>query len=263
MTKELKDDYSNDDPIIDIAKLFSTPTMLGEFSIYVIPHHLSPAIFKLRCEIKSRVSCSTLYRSSKRKKLRKEIEKPLTLFDHLHPISKEALESFQKWISDDQWSIIDIDYMHIDKNGFNHCLIMVHGLSTRFNDILIDYANGLQPLYSVKWPDVDIVYVPINVRASHWVLGVVHLHRRIIYVYDSLMGINNNARLQVAIKPLAKLLPHILNAIAYYGGDCGMFVIKYVEYLMHNHPLKSLTSARMDWFRKRWRELFYMKYLPM
>ncbi|WKA13193.1 hypothetical protein VitviT2T_030520 [Vitis vinifera] len=85
------------------------------------------------------------------------------------------------------------------------------------NDILIDYANGLQPLYSVKWPDVDIVYVPINVRASHWVLGVVHLHRRIIYVYDSLMGINNNARLQVAIKPLAKLLPHILNAIAYYG----------------------------------------------
>ena len=61
------------------------------------------------------------------------------------------------------------------------------------------------------------MHVPINVRASHWVLGVVHLHRRIIYVYDSLMGINNNARLQVAIKPLAKLLPHILNAIAYYG----------------------------------------------
>ncbi|XP_034702645.1 uncharacterized protein LOC117927286 [Vitis riparia] len=85
------------------------------------------------------------------------------------------------------------------------------------NDILIDYANGLQPLYYVKWPDVDIVYVPINVQTSHWVLGVVHLHRRIIYVYDSLMGINNNARLQVAIKPLAKLLPYILNVIAYYG----------------------------------------------
>ena len=31
------------------------------------------------------------------------------------------------------------------------------------------------------------------------------------------MDINNNARLQVAIKPLAKLLPYILNAIAYYG----------------------------------------------
>ena len=36
-------------------------------------------------------------------------------------------------------------------------------------------------------------------------------------MYDSLMDINNNARLQVVIKPLAKLLPHILNAITYYG----------------------------------------------
>ena len=41
MTKKLKDDYFNDDPIIDIAKLFGTPTMSGEFSVYVIPHHLS------------------------------------------------------------------------------------------------------------------------------------------------------------------------------------------------------------------------------
>ncbi|RVX01746.1 hypothetical protein CK203_024454 [Vitis vinifera] len=57
MTKELKDDYFNDDPVIDIAKLFD-PT--------------------------------------KRKKLRKEIEEPLILFDPLHPTSEEALESFRK-----------------------------------------------------------------------------------------------------------------------------------------------------------------------
>ncbi|KAL6311662.1 hypothetical protein AAG906_022607 [Vitis piasezkii] len=110
------------------------------------------------------------------------------------------------------------------------------------NDILIDYANGLQPLYSVKWHDVDIVYVPINVRASHWVLGVVHLHQRIICVYDSLMGINNNARLQVAIKPLAKLLPHILNAITYYEfhGD---------------------TKCSNGWFREKWRKVILYEIL--
>ncbi|KAL6348827.1 hypothetical protein AAG906_033483 [Vitis piasezkii] len=318
-TKELKDDYSNDDLVIDIAKLFGTPTMSAEFSVYVIPHHLSPAIFKQRPPFTN---------PTKRKKLRKEIEEPLTLFNHLRPTSEETLESFQKWMSDDQGSTIDIDYMHIDKKWFqslsNHGSWLAdthidvaffffrkrrienpHILSQKFttvdtmfwqnaqvrwikhgkkwnqfklpeNDILIDYVNGSQPLYSIKWPDVDIVYVPINVWASHWVLGVVHFHQRIIYVYDSLMGINNNARLQVAIKPLAKLLPHILNAIAYYGfhaltliicvpcnGDCGMFVIKYVEYLMHNHPLKSLTSARIDWFQEKMAKLFYMKYLPM
>ena len=103
MTKELKDDYSNDDPVIDIAKLFGTPTMSGEFSVYVIPHHLSFAIFKRRREIKkSRILQHPFTDPTKRKKLRKEIEKPLTSFDPLHPISEEALESFQKWMSDDQ-----------------------------------------------------------------------------------------------------------------------------------------------------------------
>ena len=52
MTKELKDDYSNDDLVIDIAKLFGTITMSGEFSVYVIPHHLSSTIFKQAHEIK-------------------------------------------------------------------------------------------------------------------------------------------------------------------------------------------------------------------
>ena len=52
MARELKDDYSNDDPIIDIANQFINPTMVGEFSINVIPYHLSSTIFKWRCEIK-------------------------------------------------------------------------------------------------------------------------------------------------------------------------------------------------------------------
>ena len=103
MTKELKDDYSNDDPVIDIAKLFGTPTMSDEFSVYVIPHHLSPTIFKRRRKIKkSHILQHPFTDPTKRKKLRKEIEKPLTSFDPLRPISEEALESFQKWMSDDQ-----------------------------------------------------------------------------------------------------------------------------------------------------------------
>ena len=102
-TKELKDDYSNDDLVIDIAKLFGIPTMSAEFSVYVIPHHLSPASFKQRHEIKmSHILQYPFTDPTKRKKLRKEIKEPLTLFDPLRPTSKEALESFRKWMSDDQ-----------------------------------------------------------------------------------------------------------------------------------------------------------------
>ena len=43
------------------------------------------------------------------------------------------------------------------------------------DDIFVDYVNGLHPIPSMKWSEVDIVYVPINVQSMHCVLGVVHL----------------------------------------------------------------------------------------
>ena len=85
------------------------------------------------------------------------------------------------------------------------------------DDILIDYVNGLHPIPSMKWSEVDIVYVPINVRSMHWVLGVVHLAQRRIFMNDSLIGINSDNRLKGAIIPLAKVLLRILHATSYYG----------------------------------------------
>ncbi|RVW77003.1 hypothetical protein CK203_036886 [Vitis vinifera] len=180
MTKELKDDYSIDDPVIDIAKLFGIPTISSEFS------HIDVAFFFFQ---------------------KRQIENP-----HLFPQKFTTVDTMFWQNAQARWI----------KHGKKW-----NQFKLPENDILIDYANGLQSLYSVKWPDVDIVYVPINVR--EWEIE----------------------RLQD--------IPQQEN-----DGDCGMFVIKYVEYLMHNHPLKSLTSARMDWFREKMAaELFYMKYLPM
>ncbi|KAL6320171.1 hypothetical protein AAG906_004680 [Vitis piasezkii] len=79
MTKELKDDYFNDDPVIDIAKLFGTPTMSGEFLVYQ----------------NAQVRC---------------------------------IKHERKW---NQFKLLE-------------------------NDILINNANGSQPLYSVKWPSVTL-----------------------------------------------------------------------------------------------------------
>ena len=48
------------------------------------------------------------------------------------------------------------------------------------------------------------------------------------------------------------------------SGDYGMFLLKYVEYLMHDHPFSSLTGARMDWFQEKMAtDLFYFKDLSM
>ena len=85
------------------------------------------------------------------------------------------------------------------------------------NDILVDYVNGLHPTPSMKLSEVDIVYVPINVRSMYWVLGVVYLSQMRIFVYDSLIGINSDNQLKGVIIPLAKVLPRILHATSYYG----------------------------------------------
>ena len=85
------------------------------------------------------------------------------------------------------------------------------------DDVLIGYANGLYLMPSIKWSEVNIIYVPINIRSMHWVLGVVHLPQRRIFVYDSLIGINSDNQSKAAITPLARMLPRILHVIAYYG----------------------------------------------
>ena len=65
-----KDDYSSDDPVLDIVKLFGTPPKPSEFSIYVILHQLSPTILKLRCEIKKILNLvRSLYISNQEKEI--------------------------------------------------------------------------------------------------------------------------------------------------------------------------------------------------
>ena len=84
-------------------------------------------------------------------------------------------------------------------------------------DILVDNVNRLHPIPSMKWSEVDIVYVPINVQSMHQVFEVVHLTQRRIFVYDSLIDINSDNRLKGVIIPLAKVLSRILHATSYYG----------------------------------------------
>ena len=51
----------------------------------------------------------------------------------------------------------------------------------------------------------------------YWVLNVVHLAQKRIFVYNSLIGINSDNRLKGVIIPLARLLLYILHVIAFYG----------------------------------------------
>ncbi|RVW41968.1 hypothetical protein CK203_091904 [Vitis vinifera] len=123
------------------------------------------------------------------------------------------------------------------------------------DDILVDYVNRLHPIPSMKWSEVDIVYVPINVRSIHWLKVLSRILHATSYYEKS--G-DPKSEEQWDIERLHDVPQQE------YDGDCGMFLIKYVEYLIHDHPFSSLTGASIDWFREKMAtELFYFKILPM
>ena len=94
-----KDDDVIFDPIVDIAKLFDTLTVSGNFLVYVFPKQLSPTIFKRRCELKKSYFLQPPFIDpTKKRKIRKERE-TTSDFNHLQSISDEARETFHKWLS--------------------------------------------------------------------------------------------------------------------------------------------------------------------
>ena len=104
-------------------------------------------------------------------------------------------------------------------------MLKQNGLSMSRNGT---YSNYQRMTFLLIMPMVCNLFIMLNglmltLCMSPSIFGLVTGYQELstfvegLYMYDSLMDINNNARLQVAIKPLAKLLPHILNAIAYYG----------------------------------------------
>ena len=94
-----KDDDVIFNPIVDIPILFDTPTVLGNFLIYVFPKQLSPTVFKRRCELKKSYFLQPPFIDpTKKRKIRKERE-TTSDFNHLQSISDEARETFHKWLS--------------------------------------------------------------------------------------------------------------------------------------------------------------------
>ncbi|RVW84216.1 hypothetical protein CK203_045269 [Vitis vinifera] len=121
------------------------------------------------------------------------------------------------------------------------------------NDILVDYVNGLHPIPSMKWSEVDIVYVLLMLKYALGTGSSSPCSEENICSGDP--KVKNSGTLNGCMMFLNKSMSN---------GDCGMFLIKYAEYLMHDDPLSSLTGSRIDWFREKMAtELSYFKILPM
>ncbi|BBG96687.1 hypothetical protein Prudu_005559 [Prunus dulcis] len=80
-------------------------------------------------------------------------------------------------------------------------------------------------------------------------------------LYDSKVSLIPDEILKEELAPLSITLPNLLNTIDFYekprlvvsvanrAGDCGMFVLKYIELLSAELPLATCTSQNMPFFR--------------
>lgn len=112
--------------------------------------------------------------------------------------------------------------------------------------------------------ECDKIFVPIH-KDIHWCLAVINVREKRIQYLDSLKGHDGNA-LQVLARYIKdeakdkgaedvdigawdldcpKDIPQQMN-----GCDCGMFMIKYADFLSRGNELK-FTQEHMEYFRKR------------
>ncbi|XP_055952387.1 uncharacterized protein LOC129988238 isoform X2 [Argiope bruennichi] len=112
--------------------------------------------------------------------------------------------------------------------------------------------------------EFDIVFVPLHL-GMHWALCVVDNRTKKIKYYDSMQGTDDQSvrmvqnylvaekkdKLDITMDPneysieMVKDIPQQMN-----GSDCGMFTLKYAEYLSRDVPI-TFSQEHMQYFRRR------------
>lgn len=135
-------------------------------------------------------------------------------------------------------------------------------------------ANGVYKYSNVsRWTKrkkidifaMDMVIFPVHVHGNHWCLGVIDLFKKEVVYYDSLGGRNpdffTSCRRYITDEHqdkknssfdltgwkdvLPKAIPHQNN-----GCDCGVFTLKFADYISERLPLK-FSQKDMPYFRRR------------
>jgi len=107
----------------------------------------------------------------------------------------------------------------------------------------------------------DLIFVPINVANSHWVLAVMHPRTGVINVYDSLSSSNaalvpslkrwtvDHAR-DVGVAPVDWRYIPVRSRQQENSDDCGVFMVTAMDYLARGLPLSS-RRASTHYYRRR------------
>ncbi|XP_059148626.1 sentrin-specific protease 1-like isoform X2 [Physella acuta] len=166
------------------------------------------------------------------------------------------------WLNDE---VINF-YMNMLMKRGEETNIKAYAFNTFFYPKIMSGGHQAVKRWTKKVDIFDMKHIIIPVHLGmHWCLCMVNIKEKSITYYDSMGGKNNSClkavfnylkdeRIAKNQTPLvekewkaqhAENNPHQMN-----GGDCGMFMCKYAEYITRDKPI-TFTQEDMPYFRKR------------
>ncbi|BBN70391.1 hypothetical protein Prudu_1467S000100 [Prunus dulcis] len=177
------------------------------------------------------------------------------------------------------WTTTDVFFMNHIRTCFADNKRKKQQLGWKIRKSLLNVVNGKVPPCGMDWQNVYKVYTPFMLtKYKHWVAVMIDLVLCEIKVYDSKVSLIPDDIVKEELAPLSITLPNLLNTIDFYEegvyanncsrdwwcpwpiervdvpqqsneGDCGMFVLKYIELFSAQLPLATCTSHNMPFFR--------------
>ncbi|XP_014662208.1 PREDICTED: sentrin-specific protease 1-like [Priapulus caudatus] len=195
----------------------------------------------------------------------------------VHPTEEVLAEGFRLSITRrDMHTLAGLNWLNDEVINFYLSLLMERGKGTNYPSVFCQNTFFFPKLKSSGYKSVsrwtrkvdifshDLMVVPIHL-GIHWCLSVVDFREKSIKYYDSMQGGNNEClnllneylRAEHGEKKKSLFDPSGWNSynmkdipLQMNACDCGMFTLRYAEYLCRNATL-TFTQGDMPYFRRR------------
>ncbi|KAL2505382.1 Ubiquitin-like protease domain-containing protein [Abeliophyllum distichum] len=234
-----------------------------------------------RTKRKARLLCSPFTDPTKRRKL-----SDLDVYDPYREVDPSKVDDLNKWMEAASTSdLVPLHHCDVEAkslldllNKDAHGEWQIHAQSPRkeefkFSKSLLKYVDGSIPELGKCWNDCRYLYAPCCAIGSHWFAVKIDLEDRTIFIFDSLKSHVRKAELEAFMKPLQVVIPilvklHVKCDDSYNtekfkfvkmkevpqqhnGSDCGIFTIKYIEFLQANMDVCAIQPEYIPMWRKK------------
>ncbi|KAL2501852.1 ubiquitin-like-specific protease 1A [Forsythia ovata] len=172
----------------------------------------------------------------------------------------------------------------LDVNFYINCMLAMLELDatdhpTELLEGFDSYLRGEFSKHGQKWEGCTHLYFPVCSR-SHWYVVEVDIAKSTMFIYDPDRSCSTDDQIRADLKPMTTILPMLLKKINIVidalaikrittiskqsnSGDCGVYTIKYIEFLSINRQVELVNGFHMQkWMRKLAVELYTIDCTP-